>query len=302
MGTEPQSKAQVLQYLSWGRCNIAKHVTTVTNVLLRRVTFNKQLLHSSNAAIDASVEELEQKLASQTYLVGEMVTLADLFVASCFFSCFSLTLGTQWRRKHTIFMRWFDAIVHTEYLTHVLKQLKFIEIPCPTPKFASRRRKPLHPLEYLGKPEIPLNVWRRVAADFRGRQFHSVAMPYFWNTFYNPRDWSIWGVDCYCPDGVTEDFLNEDLYRYMKRLHFSIKYLYGRIWVYRKGGKLCYCGAFLVRGSDPVPVFDCVSNWKDFHYTKLDPSQPDVRAKIACVWSNFMFFVGPQPCLSGVSL
>ena len=299
LGTDLQSKAQVLQYLSWGKCNVVKHATTIANVLLRRVPFNKQLLDSSNAEIDACVEELEQILAGKACLVGETVTLADLYVASCFFSCLGLTLGTEWRRKHAVFMRWFDAVVHTEYLVHALKQLTFVDRPCKTPKFASRRRKPLHPLEYLGKPAISLNVWRRVAADFRGRQFLPVAMPYFWNTFFNPRDWSVWKVDCECPDGDAEDFLREDLQRYMQKLHFSIKYLYGVMWTYRRDGNLRIVGGFLVRGPDAAPAFDCVSSWKNFKYTKLDPFRPEVRAEIACLWGAFHFLVDFRSIVCG---
>lgn len=294
LGTGLQSRAKVLQYLSWGKCTVAKHAASISSVLLRRVPFNSTSLDFSNAEIDACAKELEQRLATHTYLVGERVTLADLYVASCFFSCLGLTLGTQWRETHPVFMRWFDTVARTEYLVHALEQLTFVDRPCKTPKFASRRRKPLHPLEYLGKPAISLKVWKRVAGDFRRGQFHSVAMPYFWNTFFNPRDWSIWGVDYYCPDGVADDVFEEDLNQYMQRLHFSNKFLYGVMCLYRKNGKLRYFGAFLVRGTNAAPAFNCVSSWKDINYTRLDPSRPEVRRQVACVWSFCQCMFGNQ--------
>lgn len=311
LGTDLESKALVLRYLSWGTAELMEPVTNVIRVLLARIPFNKKLLDTSNVEVDNYVAELEQKLVNHTYLVGERLTLADLFVASCFYRCFTLTFGKQWRAKHVVFMRWFNTVASTKYLSYFFDNVKFIDEPVAPPKPAKKEKKESeskksekkaekeakpaaeappaapkkakHPLAELGNPTIALDEWKRV---YSNKDTRKEALPYFWNTFYNDNEWSLWRVDYKYNDELTLTFMSNNLVGgFFNRLSGSTKYMFGCAVVYGENNNNGIVGAFLVRGKDFAPAFDVAPDWESYSYSKLDASKPEDRAFIDNMWA-----------------
>lgn len=286
-------------------------VTNVIRILLGRVPFNKKVLDTSNTEVDAYVAELEKRLRDYTYLVGERLTVADLFVASCFYRTFVLTFGKEWRKNHPVFMRWFNTVSKTEYLSYFFDNVKFCDEPVKPPMPAKKEKKqggeakketkketkkaepaaekpveekkPKHPLELLGKPEIPLDEWKRC---YSNKDTRKEALPYFWNTFYNDKDWSLWRVDYKYNDELTLTFMSNNLVGgFFNRLTGSTKYMFGCAVVYGENNNNGIVGAFLVRGQDAVPAFDVAPDWESYEYTKLDASKPEDRAFVDNMWA-----------------
>lgn len=310
LGTDLESKALVLKYLSWGTAELMVPVTTVIQILLGRIPFNKKALDTANVEVDAAVAELEKRLTTHTYLVGERLTLADLFVASCFYRCFTLTFGKKWRAQHPVFMRWINTVIKSEYLAYFFDTLKFVDEPVKPPMPAKKEKKPAaeqpkkeakkeakpaaaeqpveqkkpkHPLELLGKPAVALDEWKRT---YSNKETREEALPYFWNTFYNDDDWSLWRVDYKYNDELTLTFMSNNLVGgFFNRLSASTKYMFGCAVVYGENNNNGIVGAFVVRGKDAVPAFDVAPDWESYSYTKLDASKPEDRAFVDNMWA-----------------
>lgn len=306
LGTDVASKAQVLKYLSWTTSELMEPVTTVICILLGRVPFNKKALDTATEQTNAFVAELEARLVDYTFLVGERLTVADLFAASCFYRCFTLIFGKKWRSEHPVFMRWFNTVVKTEYLAYFFDTLKYVDEPVKPPMPAKKEKKqteqpkkaeakkeekpadapapkPKHPLEALGKPALALDEWKRV---YSNKETREEALPYFWNTFYNDNDWSLWKVDYKYNDELTLTFMSNNLVGgFFNRLTGSTKYMFGCAVVYGENNSNGIVGAFLVRGQDAIPAFNVAPDWESYSYTKLDSSKPEDRAFVDNMWA-----------------
>ena len=73
----------------------------------------------SQSAVQKSIENtklvlkvLEDSLSDKTYLVGEQVSLADLFVAGILARQFDLILDEQFRRGIPQITRWFEEVAN----------------------------------------------------------------------------------------------------------------------------------------------------------------------------------------------
>lgn len=286
-------------------------VTDVIRILLARVPFNKKVLDTANVKVDEYVAQLEERLTKYTFLVGERLTVADLFVATCFYRCFTLTFGKQWRSKHTVFMRWINTVVKTPYLSYFFDTLKFVDEPvkpqlpakkekkqeakpaqaakpAAAPKPAAEaapaeEKKPKHPLELLGKPALAIDEWKRV---YSNKETREEALPYFWDTFYNDNDWSLWKVEYKYNDELTLTFMSNNLVGgFFNRLSASTKYMFGCAVVYGENNANGIVGAFLVRGKDAIPAFNVAPDWESYSYTQLDASKPEDRDFINNMWA-----------------
>lgn len=286
-------------------------VTTVIRILLARVPFNKKALDTASVDVDAYVAQLEKRLTEYTYLVGERLTAADLFVASCFYRCFTLTFGKKWRSEHPVFMRWFNTVVKSEYLSYFFDTLAIVDEPVKpqlpakketkkdnsakeetkkaAPKAAeapappAEEKKPKHPLELLGKPALALDEWKRV---YSNKETREEALPYFWNTFYNDEDWSLWKVEYKYNDELTLTFMSNNLVGgFFNRLSASTKYMFGCAVVYGENNNNGIVGAFLVRGKDAVPAFNVAPDWESYSYTPLDASKEEDKDFINNMWA-----------------
>lgn len=288
-------------------------VTTVIKILLARVPYNKKALDTANVEVDAYVAQLEKRLTEYTYLVGERLTVADLFVASCFYRCFTLTFGKKWRSEHPVFMRWFNTVVKSEYLAYFFDKLAVIDEPVQ-PKLPAKKekkeknppaeaagksaakvaaapaqpepqpeKKAKHPLEALGKASIPIDEWKRV---YSNKETREEALPYFWNTFYNDEDWSLWKVEYKYNDELTMTFMSNNLVGgFFNRLSASTKYMFGCAVVYGENNNNGIIGAFVVRGKDAIPAFDVAPDWESYSYSPLDASKEEDKDFINNMWA-----------------
>ena len=70
---------------------------------------------------------MEDHLYRKTFLVGERVTLADLFAASIFGRAFQYVLDKKWRDQHPNITRWYEAVHNVSYYAAVAGELTFVE-------------------------------------------------------------------------------------------------------------------------------------------------------------------------------
>lgn len=95
--------------------------------LIGRAPYVKSKVAKSRAQALKAVQVFEDHLHPRTFLVGERVTLADLFAASIFARAFQYVLDKRWREEHQNVTRWFHTVYNVPYYTAVAGELVLTE-------------------------------------------------------------------------------------------------------------------------------------------------------------------------------
>ena len=78
--------------------------------LIGRAPYVKSAVAKSRARTLRAVQVLEDHLQKRTFLIGERVTLADLFVASIVVRAFLYVLDRKWWEGHPNVTRWYKTV------------------------------------------------------------------------------------------------------------------------------------------------------------------------------------------------
>ena len=78
--------------------------------LVGRDPYNKKSVDDHAKAALQAIAVLEQHFLVHTFLVGERITLADLFVTSLIARGFEYVLDKQWRQENPNTTRWYETI------------------------------------------------------------------------------------------------------------------------------------------------------------------------------------------------
>ena len=194
--------------------------------LIGRDPYHKKNVDDAQKATLKSVGVLEQQLLVNTYLVGERITLADLFAAGVFSRGFQYVFDKQWRSEYPNVTRWYATVYHQSIYSAVVGKLEFIDEaikyeppkkeqapkkekkqqPKAEPKPKAKEvdedeeedkppePKPKHPLDTLPKPTLPLDEWKRQFASCNRKANWETVMPWFWE-HYKPEEYSLWRLD-----------------------------------------------------------------------------------------------------------
>lgn len=206
--------------------------------LIGRDPYNKKNVDDSSKAALKTVGVLEQHLLLNTFLVGERMTLADIFTISIISRGFQFFFDKQWRQENPNVTRWFETVHNQPIYSAVADKLNFIDeamknqppkkdqapkkeqapkaaAPKPKAKEVDEDEeeedkpapKPKHPLEALPKPTLILDDWKR---KYSNEETREVALPWFWEN-YKPDEYSLWRVDYKYNDELSMTFMSSNL-------------------------------------------------------------------------------------------
>lgn len=190
--------------------------------LVGRDPYNKASVEASSKAALKAFALLEKHLTTNTYLVGERLTLADLFAASMASRGFEFVLGKTWRLDNPAVTRWYETVVNQDVYKAVVPNPTFVEEglknvppkkvekaqpPPPAEEEPKPAPKPKHPLDALGKPTMILDDWKR---KYSNEDTRSVAMPWFWE-HYRPDEYSLWKIEYKYPKELKLTFMSSNL-------------------------------------------------------------------------------------------
>jgi elongation factor 1-gamma len=213
--------------------------------LIGRDPYNRKSVEDHLQAALKAVHALEEHFLVNTFLVGERITLADLFVAGLMSRGFQFALDAKWRSENPNTTRWYETVTNQPIYKAIVdkppmceealknippkkeEQPKKQKEPKPqaTPKAAAAPKpkakeadeeeeetkpaepKAKHPLEALGKPALVLDDWKR---QYSNSDTRTVAMPWFWE-HYKPEEYSLWRIDYKYNDELTMTFMSANL-------------------------------------------------------------------------------------------
>jgi len=260
--------------------------------------------------IEARIKVLEDHLLVNTYLVGERLTLADLFVATLLLRGLEHLFDKTWRDANPNVTRWYETVRNQpiyegapkpDFIAQAAKYTppkKEKEPKKEQPKAAPKAKapkpaedddedeappapKPKHPLDLLPRSTFVLDDWKRKYSN----EDTPVALKWFWEST-NFEEYSLWRIDYKYNDELTQVFMSSNLIGgFFNRLEGSRKFLFGSLSVYGTSDNSVIQGAFLTRGQEATPAFDVAPDWESYSFTKLDPKNADDRALVDSAWS-----------------
>ena len=278
--------------------------------LLGKDPYNKKAVEDAQKASIATIAVAEAHLRDNTYLVGERITLADIFAVGIIARGFEFFFGSEWRQENPNVSRWYETVYNQPIYSAVAPQFSLLDTPkltnvapkkpeAPKPAAAPKAApkpaaapaaeaeepaeapKPKHPLEALGKPSLALDEWKRQYSNVDTPE----ALKWFWEKV-NFEEYSIWKVLYKYNDELTIVFMSSNLISgFNNRLEGSRKYLFGSASVYGENNNSVIEGAFVIRGQDYLPVFDVAPDYESYEFIKLDPTNPEDRAFVEAQWS-----------------
>ena len=208
--------------------------------LIGRDPYNKKNVDDGQKKALKSVSVLEEHLLVHTFLVGERITLADLFTAGVIARGFQYFFDKKWREQNPNVTRWYETVYNQPIYSAIVGKLEFIdqaienkapktdkqekpkkeqaakkEQPKPKAKEVDEEEeeedkpapKPKHPLEVLPKPTLVLDDWKR---KYSNEETREVALPWFWENFKTD-EYSIWRCDYKYNDELTQTFMTANL-------------------------------------------------------------------------------------------
>lgn len=280
--------------------------------LVGKKPYNKKNVEDSKAAAIKAVETLEEHLLTNTYLVSERLTLADLFAASLISRGFEFVFDKAYRTEHPNVTRWFETVINQSIYSDVAEKITFAETalankppkteeapkaekPKAAPKAAAPKPaadededdapvvpKAKHPLEALPRPTFVLDDLKR---KYSNEETREVALPWFWENC-NFEEYSLWRMDFKYNEELTMPFMSANqIGGFFTRLEASRKYIFGNASVYGQTNDSIIQGAFLVRGQEAEPAFDVAPDYESYSFTKLDPTKAEDKEFVNDQWS-----------------
>jgi elongation factor 1-gamma len=226
--------------MSFANAHILPNLGQWFGPLTGRDFYNKKAVTDAENESLKALGVLEQHLKTQTFLVGERLTLADIYSVGNLHRGFQFLFGSDFRAHHPNLVRWYSTVVDQPIYSSVIEKTPFISEPVkytPPKKEAAPKKekaaaqpkapkapkakeveqeeedepvekpKAKHPLESLPKPTLVLDDWKR---KYSNEETREVALPWFWEN-YKPEEYSIWRVDYKYNDELTLTFMTSNL-------------------------------------------------------------------------------------------
>nr|POF24089.1 elongation factor 1-gamma 1 [Quercus suber] len=311
LGKTKQDYASILKWMSFANSELLPGLGGWFRPLIGRDPYNKKNVDDAQKATLANAKILEEHFLVNTYLVGERLTLADLFTVAMISRGFQYFFDKQWRDEHPSLTRWYETVYNQDIYSAVAPKFAFTEkaLPNTAPKKEEKPKaeppkkqekkaapkevedeeeedkpapKPKHPLDSLPKATFVLDDWKR---KYSNEETREVALPWFWeNVKFD--EYSIWKVDYKYNDELTMTFMTSNLIGgFFARLEGSRKYIFGAASVYGVTNDSVVQGAFVIRGQEALPAFDVAPDYESYSFTKLDPTKAEDKEFVNDQWA-----------------
>ncbi|KAL4865144.1 hypothetical protein BDV12DRAFT_188398 [Aspergillus spectabilis] len=110
LGASKKEYSSILRWMAFGITEILPTLGGWFNPLIGRAPFNEGAIQKSKGDTLFRLQMLDDHLRERNYLVGETLSLADLFVLGIVQGAFRFFLDPVWRRDHQAVSGWFERV------------------------------------------------------------------------------------------------------------------------------------------------------------------------------------------------
>lgn len=129
---DPKDKKQYYDIIKWmSFCNSEVLASLVDTMLplAGYVPYDKERVDATWKRSERAVGVVEEELANKTYLVGDQLTLADVFCAGLLSGGFTYFYGKTWREEHPNTARWFEHVRTQPIYADVTGTFEYLDEP-----------------------------------------------------------------------------------------------------------------------------------------------------------------------------
>jgi elongation factor 1-gamma len=123
LGDNTKEYAHIVKWMSFFNTEILIPMTQVLLPLIGVIPYQKEQVEFFTNLTQKAIDVVEEHLQNSTFLVGERLSLADLFCAGNIALGFQFFYGNAWRQVNPNTFRWYEAICHQPIYAAVTEKL-----------------------------------------------------------------------------------------------------------------------------------------------------------------------------------
>ncbi|KAK6240400.1 hypothetical protein SCA6_005789 [Theobroma cacao] len=270
------------------------------------------------ASLKRALDALNTHLASNTYLVGHSVSLADIVMTCNLYLGFSQIMTKSFTSEFPHVERYFWTMVNQPNFKKILGEVKQAESvppvaskkPAAQPKETKPKAKnepkkepkkevekpakaeaaeeeeapkpkPKNPLDLLPPSKMILDEWKRLYSNTK-TNFREVAIKGFWD-MYDPEGYSLWFCDYKYNEENTVSFVTMNkVGGFLQRMDLARKYAFGKMLVIGSEPPFKVKGLWLFRGQEiPQFVLDECYDMELYEWKKVDISDEAQKERVS---------------------
>lgn len=318
LGSSLIDSAHIEQWIDFSSLEID---TNILRWFIPRVGFAVYLPQAEEAAIASlkrALAALNTHLASNTYLVGHSVTLADIIMTCNLTLGFSRILTKSFTSEFPHVERYFWTMVNIPNFRKILGEIKQAESVPPVqsakkptqskepakPKAQAEPKKeaaketakpkvedageeeapkpkPKNPLDLLPPSKMILDEWKRLYSNTK-TNFREVAIKGFWD-MYDPEGYSLWFCDYKYNDENTVSFVTlNKVGGFLQRMDLARKYAFGKMLIIGSEPPFKVKGLWLFRGQEiPQFIMDECYDMELYDWKKVDINDEAQKERVS---------------------
>ncbi|RDX88730.1 hypothetical protein CR513_29627, partial [Mucuna pruriens] len=324
--SSPIDNARVDQWIDFSSLEIDANLLKLYLPRLGFAPYLPPVEEAATAALKRAFGALNTHLASNTYLVGHSVTLADIITTCILYLGFTQLLVKSFTSEFPHVERYFWTLVNQPNFRKVLGQVKQTESIPPIqpikkpsqpkeskpkakeePKKVAKpepekpkeeaeeeapKPKAKNPLDLLPPSKMILDEWKRLYSNTK-TNFREVAIKGFWD-MYDPEGYSLWFCDYKYNDENTVSFVTlNKVGGFLQRMDLARKYAFGKMLIIGAQAPFKVKGLWLFRGQEiPQFVIDECYDMELYEWTKVDISDETQKERVNQMIEDYEPFEG----------
>ncbi|KAJ4717534.1 Elongation factor 1-gamma [Melia azedarach] len=304
--------AHVEQWIDFASMEVDANISKWVYPRLGYAVFLPPAEEAAIAALKRALGALNFHLASNTFLVGHSVTLADIILTCNLYMGFVHIMTKTFTSEFPHVERYFWTLVNQPKFKKILGDVKQAEsVPAvqsakkpaqpkkeaPKPKEEPKKEapkpkaeaaeeeeapkpKPKNPLDLLPPSKMILDEWKRLYSNTKSN-FREVAIKGFWD-MYDPEGYSLWFCDYKYNDENTVSFVTlNKVSGFLQRMDLARKYAFGKMLIIGSEPPFDVKGLWLFRGKEiPQFVIDECYDMELYEWKKVDISDEEQKERV----------------------
>jgi len=316
-GSSSIETALIEQWIDFASLEIDANTGNWLRPRMGRAVYLPPVEEAVISALKRALGALNTHLASNTYLVGHSVTLADIITTMNLYMGFTRLMTKSFTSEFPHVERYFWTMVNQPNFSKILGEVKQTEkVPPVTsnkkpsepketakskpkdePKKEAKKEpakpkeedgeeeepqpkpKPRNPLDLLPPSKMILDDWKRLYSNTK-TNFREVAIKGFWD-MYDPEGYSLWFCDYKYNDENTVSFVTlNKVGGFLQRMDLARKYAFGKMLVIGSEPPFKVKGLWLFRGQEvPQFIIDECYDMELYDWKKVDITDKDQKER-----------------------
>ncbi|NWI34427.1 EF1G factor, partial [Sula dactylatra] len=296
-GATKETAAEIVQWVNFADSDIVPPASTWVFPTLGIMHYNKQATEFAKEEVRRVLGVLDSHLRTQTFLVGERVSLADITVVCALLWLYKqvvsgggvgVVIGGGWCHHRGVGVA-AAGLVSSQWRGCHQEGGRYNSSPPPPPPPNWSWGRPLSPRARgeAERPPCPLAARSPFVLDEFKRKYSNedtatVALPHFWEHF-DKEGWSLWYSEYRFPEELTQTFMSCNLITGMfQRLDKLRKNAFASVILFGTNNDSSISGVWLFRGQElAFPLSpDWQVDYESYTWRKLDSESPECKTLV----------------------